>query len=116
LSDTERDNYIATWKRLLNENSPIRAIREKKLVSVSLDDQDNLLFSVLDRQWRKVHRVLGEAMAKSYDGPFMQSDFFVLRARVLRLVAERRFEGRGDFFSVHDDLGELMRQSDVRLR
>jgi hypothetical protein len=96
LDAAARDHYRANWAQLRSENAPFRIVSEHGLVSAPITQFDDLLLSCAVGNWRKVARVVGEALGSFLDGPFYQVGDFVLHARLCALVKEGRLESRGD--------------------
>ena len=102
-----RDEYRQMWEQLRVENAPLRIIRGARLQSAPITAFDELLLSCADERWVKTARVIGRALAESWDGDGIQVDDLVLGARVPALVAAGRLDGRGDLSD--------WRHSEVRL-
>jgi hypothetical protein len=102
-----RDDYRQLWERLRAENAPLRIIRGGQLQSAPISAFDDLLLSCADDRWRKTARVIGTALAESWDDDGIQVGDLVLGARVHALVELGHLEARGDL----DD----WRHSEVRL-
>jgi hypothetical protein len=96
LDEAKRKHYGAIWNRLRRENSPLRVLTETGLVSAPLSFFDDLLLSCAVDHWRKVARVVGEALSKIWEGQFIQTDDWVLHARVIALAEAGQLESRGD--------------------
>jgi hypothetical protein len=107
LTAVQRDNYQLLWERLRLEDAPLRVITDDGLISAPLSYFDDLLVSCTIAEWRKVARVLAEALFKSWEGGFFNVNEVVLAARVRALAAAGRVEGRGDLFRI--------RHSEIRL-
>jgi hypothetical protein len=103
----QRDRCREVWARLRRENAPLRILDQGELVSAPLSFFDDLIISCVVKDWRKIARVVGEAVGNIYDAPFLQTGDWVLRARVVALAEAGRLESRGDLSS--------MRSGEVRL-
>jgi hypothetical protein len=107
LTAAERDAYRALWDQLRQEDAALRTLTEHGLISVPLSYFDDLLVSRTIEQWRKVARVLSEALFETWESGFFQVGEVVLAARIRALAAAGRIEGRGDLSRI--------RFSEVRL-
>lgn len=96
------------WQQLRAENAPLRIIRNDRLCSAPITEFDHLLLSFADEHWRKTARVIGEAMARSWDDNGIQTEDLLLGGRIWALVEAGRLEARGDL--------SHWRHSEVRLR
>lgn len=103
----KRDHSRAIWASLRRENAPLRILDETGLVSAPLSFFDDLILSCVVGNWRKVARVMGDALGKVYEGPFLQTNDWVLHTRVTALAESGRLESRGDLSRI--------RFSEVRL-
>jgi hypothetical protein len=101
LDAAARDRYCANWAQLRSESAPFRIVTEHGLVSAPITQFDDLLLSCAVGNWRKVARVVGEALGSFLDGPFYQAGDFVLHARLCALVKEGRLEGQGNLSRWH---------------
>jgi hypothetical protein len=106
LRPSEIDAYRRTWKRLRTDNAPLRIVDATGLVSAPLSFFDELIMSCVTNEWQKCTRVVGEALGRESDGPFRNSDEFVLWARVRSLAQSGFLESRGDM--------SMMREGFVR--
>jgi hypothetical protein len=108
LESEERNAHWEVWRRLRDENAPLRVLTPQlDLVSAPIDYFDRALLSHATNNWRKVARIVGGALAESWEDSIIQVGDFVLAARVRALVAAGYLESQGD-------LSE-MRFSEVRL-
>jgi hypothetical protein len=96
-----RDDYRQMWDQLRAENAPLRIIRGARLQSAPITAFDELLLSSADERWLKTARVIGKAMAESWDDDGIQVDDLVLGARVQALVEAGHLDGRGDLSDWH---------------
>ena len=86
----------ANWARLRQEDAPLRILSESGMISAPITYFDDRLLSCTIGQWRKVARVIGEALVGDLDAPFHQVGDFVLHARLCALARSGRLESRGD--------------------
>jgi hypothetical protein len=107
LTAAEHDNYHALWERLRLENAPLRVLTDEGMASAPLSYFDDLLVSCTIADWRKVARVLAEALVESWEGGFLNASDVVFAAPVRVLAAAGRVERRGDLFRI--------RHSEIRL-
>jgi len=91
-----RDDYRQMWDQLRAENAPLRIIRGGRLQSAPITVFDELVLSCAEKSWLRTSRVLGGAMAESWDKDGIQAGDLVLHARVQALVKAGHLEGRGD--------------------
>jgi len=105
LTPSARSQYRDVWRRLRAESAPLRVVSEAGLCSAPITFYDQELMSYATPQWRKVARVVGEALSKQ-EG-FVQCGDLLLAARVRSLADAGRLEARGNLLK--------MRFSEVRL-
>lgn len=105
LSRDNRARYREIWDRLRTDNAPLRVVSETGLSSAPITFYDRELLSYAAPQWRKVARIVGEALANQ-EG-FARCGDLLLAARVRALAKAGRLEARGDPLK--------MRFSEVRL-
>jgi hypothetical protein len=91
----ERDEWRQHWRRLRRENAAFRVVTEAGLVSASIDHFDPLLLAQATSEWRKVARVVGDAMGYSL-GPYIQVGDLMLLTRIVALVGEGKLLAEGD--------------------
>lgn len=96
LDAARRESYRANWLRLRDENAPLRILDEGGLVSVPITYFDDLPMSHTIDRWRKVARIVGEALMSVCDGPFRQVGELILAARVRALAEAGRLDSQGD--------------------
>jgi hypothetical protein len=96
LSATERRRYQEMWRGLVRENAPLRQVEGDELVSKPLSHFDALLLSCVVENWRKMARVIGEAMMGGLDNDFHQVSDFFLHTRLRALVQSGVIEAVGD--------------------
>jgi len=90
-----RTGYLDLWRRLREENAPLRVLEGGDLVSAPISFFDSLLMSHATDEWQKVARIIGEALATEWDDDIFQTGDLVLAARVNALVENGRLECRG---------------------
>jgi len=101
------EHYPRLWTGLRTDDAPLRIVDERGLVSAPLTHFDELLVSCASDDWRRIARVLGTAIAKIDEGPFIQPSELVLVSRIGALIDAGRLDGRGDLSQMH--------RSEVRL-
>src|SRR5258707_182783 len=67
LSPPLRDQYRETWQNLRAEDAPLRIIRDDRLRSAPITHFDELISACASDQWVPIARVVGHAMADSWD-------------------------------------------------
>jgi len=102
----EVEQASQNWRKLKLENAPFRVVTATGLVSAQLDYFDSSLLQQVTPEWKKVVRVIGEAMVLCDESYFQVSDTMLL-ARVVALVGEGKLLADGDLRD--------MRSSRVRL-
>lgn len=102
----EVEQAAQDWRKLKLENAPFRVVTATGLVSAQLDYFDPSLLQHVTPDWKKVARVVGEAMAFCGE-PYFQVGDTMLLARVVALVGEGKLLADGDLRD--------MRSSRVRL-
>jgi hypothetical protein len=95
LQASMRARYLDLWRQLREENAPLRVLEGGNLVSAPISFFDSLLMSHATDDWRKVARIVGEALAAEWDDGIFQTGDLVLAARVNALVESGRLECRG---------------------
>jgi len=96
LQGPEQQAYLQLWQKLVQENAPLRAIDEANLVSAPITYFDPLLLSCMADQWRKMARVIGEALARQMDEEVLQLGDAFLHARLRALIDAGAIEAKGD--------------------
>ena len=91
----EVEQASQSWRKLKLENAPFRVVTATGLVSAQLDYFDPSLLQQATPEWKKVVRVVGEAMAFCGE-PYFQVDDTMLLARVVALVGEGKLLADGD--------------------
>jgi uncharacterized protein DUF3658/uncharacterized protein DUF1835 len=109
LQQTVRERYQDLWQQLRSENAPLRVVDGDELVSAPISFFDSLLMSCVTDNWRKVARVVGQALVLPMDDCIIGPGDLFLMARVNALVESGRLEIRGKPASG-------MHASEVRLR
>jgi hypothetical protein len=105
LAPAPRARYRDIWSRLRTENAPLRVISETGLSSAPITFYDEELLSYAVRHWRKVARIVGEALTSQEE--FSRCGDLLLAARMRALANAGRLEARGNPLK--------MRFSEVRL-
>jgi len=101
LGPEERVAYRALWRQLLVENAPLRVIDEQlSLASAPITYFDALLMNCATPEWRKISRVVGEAMASDLAHDIRQTNDLVLFPRAYELVERGALEWRGELSDV----------------
>ena len=90
-----REESSQTWRRLKAENAPFRIVTEAGLVSAPIDVFDPLLLERATPEWKKIARIVGEAMGYNSE-PYMQVGDVMLLARVVALVSDGKLLADGD--------------------
>jgi hypothetical protein len=91
----ERAEARECCRRLRVENAPFRVVTPTGLVSAPVDHFDALLIERATPEWRKIGRVVGDAMGCNLK-PYWQVGDLMLRARVVALVGEGKLLADGD--------------------
>jgi len=97
----ERRRYQARWQALVRENAPLRVIEGTELVSAPITFFDPLLLSCVVSNWRKMSRIVGEAMGRFYAEDLHQSGDWLLFVRLRHLAETGVVEWAGDITRVH---------------
>lgn len=105
LTPIERSRYREVWRQLRVENAPLRIVSDNGLSSAPITCYDDELLSYAVSHWRKVARIVGEALANQRE--FAQCSDLFLASRVRALAQAGRLEARGNPIK--------MRFSEVRL-
>jgi len=102
LQQTVRERYRDLWQRLRSENAPLRVVDGGELVSAPISFFDSLLMSFVTDNWRKVARIVGEALVAPMDNFIIGPGDLFLSARVNALVESGQLEIRGQSaFEMH---------------
>lgn len=91
---TERSRYREVWHRLRAEDASLRIVSDPGLSSAPITFYDDELLSYTIPHWRKVARIVGEALANQRE--FAQCSDLFLAARVRALAKAGRLEARGN--------------------
>lgn len=94
-ADREKDEAIRHWRKLRSENAPLRVVTPEGLASAPVDHFDPILLESASREWQRTARVVGEALARTYE-PYYQVGDLVLLARVVALVEAGKLIAEGD--------------------
>jgi hypothetical protein len=95
LSATARREHQTLWRQLRSENAPLRVLAGNTLVSAPISFFDSLVMSHVTDDWRKVARVVGQALYSQMDDCIFQTGDLFLAARVNALVEAGRLELQG---------------------
>ena len=102
LQQTVRERYRDLWQQLRSENAPLRVIEGDELVSAPISFFNLLLMSFVTENWRKVARIVGEALVAPMDNCIIGPGDLFLSARVNALVESGHLEIRGQSaFEMH---------------
>ncbi|MBQ9961350.1 MAG: DUF1835 domain-containing protein [Firmicutes bacterium] len=85
LAADEKDAYCLAWEKLMEENAPLRAVKEKKVLSVQEDYYDELIMNEAD-SFKKAFQegwLVGNVRDKAAELP----EYFVL-SRIDKLIAD----------------------------
>ena len=96
MQQTVRERYRDLWQQLRSENAPLRVVDGDELVSAPISFFDSLLMSFVTDNWRKVGRIVGEALVAPMDNCIIGPGDLFLSARVNALVESGRLECRGN--------------------
>jgi len=100
LLNVDRTRYREQWQKLTTENGPLRVIDQHgALVSAPLDYLDPVLLACATTDWRKMARIVGEALRHFSDQDLRQAGDLFLAARVIDLAEAGRLEWRGDLYA-----------------
>jgi hypothetical protein len=95
LQQSVRERYQELWQQLRSENAPLRVIDGDELASAPISFFDSVLMSCVTDNWRKVARVVGQALVLPMDDCIIGPGDLFLVARVNSLVENGRLEIRG---------------------
>jgi hypothetical protein len=102
LTPVLRAQYRELWGRLRTENAPLRVLSAGELVSAPLSFFDPLLLSCATPEWQKAARVIGKALADSWETSVLQTADLVLCARARALAGAGCLESRGDLSDIQN--------------
>jgi hypothetical protein len=111
LNKKECKRYVKLWRRLREQNAPLRITDGAKLTSAPIDYFDGLILSCATGDWVRFYRLVGEVL-----GALFESDLYqgggdaLLVSRILALVQSGRLEVRGDTKNVR-----TRRECEIRL-
>jgi hypothetical protein len=97
----ERRRYQSRWQSLVRENAPLRVLDNGELVSAPITFFDPLLLSCVISSWRKMLRIVGEAMGRLYEDELSQTGDWLLFVRLRHLAETGVVEWEGDITRVH---------------
>jgi Protein of unknown function len=100
ITGQEQTEARRLWQRLREENAPFRVVTENGLVSAQADHFDPLLLDRATAEWRKVARVIGDAMGHNAEPYFQVGELMLLR-RIVALVDEGKLLAEGDPCEMH---------------
>lgn len=95
LTNEEKDDACQLWRQLKIENAPFRIVSESGLVSAPATFFDQSLLSLATTNWRKLARLIGDAMQKNSE-PYIQVGDQMLQTRVISLIDESKLLAEGD--------------------
>jgi hypothetical protein len=95
-----REESRRRWQILRAENAPFRIVTEQGLASAPVGHFDPLILERATQGWRKVARVVGDAMGCNGE-PYMQVGPTMLLARLVALVGEGKLLADGDPWDWH---------------
>jgi hypothetical protein len=96
LPATARSEYQTLWGQLRPVNAPLRVLDVNTLLSAPISFFDLLVMSHVTDDWRKVARVLGQALVAQMDDCIFQAGDIFPAARVNALVEAGRLELQGE--------------------
>jgi hypothetical protein len=102
LGDDLRRSYHAAWRRLREENAPLRVLENGELRSAPITYFDPQLLSHVTNDWQKMARVVGWTLVDFMDGVVYQSGDLLLFARLRALAEAGKIEWRGDLNDVRN--------------
>ena len=88
------------WRQLREENAPFRVVTPAGLTSAPVDHFDSLLLERVTTEWRKVARVIGDAMGLNSE-PYLQTGDIMLLSRVIALIDAGKLLAEGDPWDMH---------------
>lgn len=94
LGQEERAALRTRWQRLAREDAPFRVVGDAGLISAPVDHFDQVLLDAASPGWRKLARVVGDAMAD--ERSLCQVGDLMLQARAVALVEQGRLLAKGD--------------------
>lgn len=94
LSPADRARHHQTWRRLRDENAPLRIIRDGELASASIEVFDQKLLSYTPSRWTPAARVVGGVLTEAFDDYLFQVGDLVLSARLWALAQTGAIEMR----------------------
>ena len=94
LSPEDRARHHDTWRRLREENAPLRILQNRELASAPLEVFDLQLLSHVEADWKRASRVVGATLADAHDDDIYQVGDLVLASRLEALIAAGAIEAR----------------------
>lgn len=94
MTEAVRASYLDIWRRLTEENAPLRVIEDLRLVSKPLDYFDPMLMSLVTPRWQRLARVIGGAFSQAANEGHEDVSMFFVEARLRALVEAGRLVGR----------------------
>jgi hypothetical protein len=94
LEGAERARHHQTWRRLRQQNAPLRTIQDGELASAPLEVFDATLLSHISPDWTKGARVVGNVLADAYEDWLFQVSDLVLASRLFDLIDDGMIEER----------------------
>jgi hypothetical protein len=114
LDAAARSHFHSLWRRLRDENAPLRVVDADGLRSAPITFFDQQLLSFASADWQKPARIIGDTIGEwcwpSMEPmePYFQAGDGILAARIIALVELGVLEGHGNLMNIQ--------QSRVRLR
>lgn len=100
LSAKDRKTYLELWTSLAKSGSMLRVVSGTSLVSVPLNHFDAMLLSFVTAEWRRLVRVVSNALASFYEDRVHQCNETFLKGRIYALIAAGMIEPGGDLSSL----------------
>jgi hypothetical protein len=94
LSPADRARHREIWRRLREENAPLRVINGGELTSAPLEIFDQKLLSYVPTEWTSAARPVGEVLGEVFDDYIFQVGDLVLAARLWALAQAGAIEMR----------------------
>ena len=94
--DRSVQHRLAQWRALQADNAGLRIIEGDNLVSRPLDWFDDFTLGFVTREWQRMARIVGEALARSVHDHVYQVGDLLLSARLADLAEAGILEWRGE--------------------